>query len=68
MTLISITVDRLSGRKIHVNPVQVESIQFDRLGENSSSAYAIRMSSGAIIKCDKLDGERILAAVQDQHK
>lgn len=64
MSLITITTDELSRQHVRINTALVESIRFDRLGANSSSAYHIRMASGAVIKCNKANGERIVQAME----
>lgn len=61
--LISVVTDKLSGATLFLSPQHVETVKFDRLGENSSSAYAVRMSSGAIIRLDKVQGAKVLAAL-----
>lgn len=68
MSLITITTDKISGQQIRINTALIESIQFDRLGGNSSSAYHIRMASGAVIKCNKANGERIVRVMEGELK
>lgn len=65
MSLVTITTDELSGQQIRINTLLVESIHFDRLGANSSSAYHIRMASGAVIKVNKANGDRIVRVMED---
>lgn len=61
--LIPVVIDRLSGTLVLVSPHHVESVRFDRLGQNSSQAYAFRMASGAIIHLNKIEAEKIFAAL-----
>ena len=61
--LISVVTDKLSGATLFLSPRNVETVRFDRLGENSSSAYSVRMTSGAVIRLDKAQGEKVLKAL-----
>ena len=64
MALITITTDQLSDQQIRINTALIESIRFDRLGQNSASAYHISMASGAVIKCNKANGDRIVSVME----
>lgn len=64
MSLVTITTDQISGQQIRLNTALIESIRFDRLGANSSSAYHIRMASSAVIKCNKEEGDRIIRIME----
>lgn len=66
--LVSVVTDKLSGKTVLLSPRHVESIYFDRLGANSSSAYKITMSSGAVIRLDQEQGERVKAALQQEEE
>lgn len=61
--LICVVTDKLSGATLFLAPKNVETVRFDRLGANSSSAYTVRMVSGAVIRLDRVQGAKVLAAL-----